>query len=180
MKEKSEVYQLTLIALMAAVTSILAPFSIPIPISESPISLGIFAVYLCSLLLGPKLGTVSVLIYLLLGLVGVPVFTGWTGGIGKLFGPTGGYLIGYIFITLIGGWFAKRFAKKTILQVLGLILGTAVCYILGTVWMSYSLHMPIGAAISAAVIPFIPLDTLKIAAAIAIAYPLKKRLNILL
>ena len=100
---KNKTKEITLIALMAAVMCILGPISLAIPISPVPISLGTLAIYLASYLLGMKRGTISCLIYLLIGIVGLPVFTGFTGGIGKVMGPTGGYMIGYIFLVLCTG-----------------------------------------------------------------------------
>ena len=87
--------QLTLVGVMTAVTCILGPFSIPLPFSPVPISFTNLAVYLTVYVLGMKFGTISFITYLLLGAVGLPVFSAFTGGIGKLAGPTGGYLIGY-------------------------------------------------------------------------------------
>ena len=83
---------LALTGLMAAVICILGPISLPIPISPVPVSLGFFAVYLTVYILGMKMGSASVLIYVLLGFVGLPVFTGFSGGIGKVLGPTGGFI----------------------------------------------------------------------------------------
>ena len=97
------------IALMAAIISVLGPLSIPLPFTPVPVSFTIMAVYLTTYLLGAKTGTVSVIIYILLGLAGVPVFSGFTGGAAKLVGPTGGYIIGFIFIAVIGGIFVDKF-----------------------------------------------------------------------
>ena len=90
---RSKTYEITMTALMAAVTCILAPLSIPI--GPVPISFTNLAIYLSLYLLGWKRGTISYLIYLLIGLIGLPVFSGFTGGVGKLAGPTGGYIIGF-------------------------------------------------------------------------------------
>ena len=98
-------YAMAVTALMTAVTCILAPLSIPI--GPVPISLTNFAIYLSLYLLDWKKGTVSYILYLLLGLVGLPVFSGFTGGIGKLAGPTGGYIIGFIPMAIIGVTAAK-------------------------------------------------------------------------
>ena len=123
---------LALIGLMSAVLCILGPISLPIPISPVPISLGMLGVYLTVYILGMKKGTISVCIYLLLGLVGLPVFTAFGSGIGKVLGPTGGYLLGYIFIALIFGFFIDKWKTNQVFIFLGMILGTAVCYLLGT------------------------------------------------
>ena len=94
-------YAITVTALMTAVTCILAPLSIPI--GPVPISLTNLAIYISLYLLGWKRGTISYLIYLLIGLVGIPVFSGFTGGPAKLAGPTGGYIIGFIVMAVIAG-----------------------------------------------------------------------------
>ena len=94
---KLTTYELVLCALCAAVTCILAPISVPLA-GEVPISLATFAVLLSGILLGGRFGAISQLVYVLLGSVGVPVFAGWTGGIGITLGVTGGYIIGYILV----------------------------------------------------------------------------------
>ena len=98
---RSKTYEITITALMTAVTCILAPMSIPI--GPVPISFTNLAIYLSLYLLGWKRGTISYLIYLLIGLVGLPVFSGFTGGPAKLAGPTGGYIIGLIVMAIIAG-----------------------------------------------------------------------------
>ena len=103
-------YAMAVTALMTAVTCILAPLSIPI--GPVPISLTNFAIYLALYLLDWKKGTVSYIIYLLLGLVGLPVFSGFTGGLGKLAGPTGGYIIGFIPMAIIAGIVIDKFSQR--------------------------------------------------------------------
>ena len=96
---------MVIIGVMAAVTCILGPLSLAIPVSPVPISLTNLAVYFAVYVLGMKKGTISYLIYLLIGLIGLPVFSAFTGGPAKLFGPTGGYLIGFAFMAAICGFF---------------------------------------------------------------------------
>ena len=103
---------LTLIGLTTAALCILGPMSIPIPVSPVPLSLTNFAIYLIIYILGMKHGTISVFIYLCLGTVGLPVFSAFSGGPSKLFGPTGGYLIGFLFLALIQGFLMERFPGK--------------------------------------------------------------------
>lgn len=103
---------MALIGVMAAVTCILGPLSLAIPVSPVPISLTNLAVYFAIYVLGMKRGTISYCIYLLLGLVGLPVFSAFTGGAGKLFGPTGGYLIGFIFMALICGLLLRNGRRR--------------------------------------------------------------------
>lgn len=178
--KKLTTYQLTLTAVMAAVICVLGPISIAIPVSPVPISLASMAVYLAVTVLGMKLGTLSCLIYLLLGLVGIPVFAGGSAGAAKLFGPTGGYLIGYLFLALIAGAFVGRFAenkwKNIAFAVLGMILGTIVLYALGTAWLAYSAGMDFQAALWAGVIPFIPGDLVKMVIAVLLGSAVRGRL----
>lgn len=160
-------YAMAVTALMTAVTCILAPLSIPI--GPVPISLTNFAIYLSLYLLDWKKGTVSYILYLLLGLVGLPVFSGFTGGIGKLAGPTGGYIIGFIPMAIIAGIVIDKYTEKWLLCLLAMIVGTIVCYALGTAWLAYEAKMDMMAALWAGVIPFIPGDLVKMALAILIA-----------
>ena len=168
-------YTMTSTALMTAVTCILGPLAIPI--GPVPVSLTPLAVFLSVYILGTKRGTIAYLLYLLIGAVGVPVFSGFTGGLGKLAGPTGGYLVGFILMALIGGWFIFRFYDKFAVQFLGMLLGLVVCYAFGTVWLSYSAGMPFGAALAAGVYPFIPFDLVKIAIAIFLGRTVRRRLE---
>jgi biotin transport system substrate-specific component len=167
---------LTVIGLMTAVLCIMGPMSLVIPISPVPISLTNLAIYLAVILLGMKRGTVVTLVYLFIGLIGIPVFSAFTGGPGKLIGPTGGYLIGFIFLALIAGYIVDRYPGKIGWTALGMVIGTIVLYVLGTAWLAYTAGMTFTQALLAGVIPFIPGDALKIVVAIMIGFPVKKRL----
>lgn len=173
---KFSVKQLALIGLMAAVICVLGPLALSIPVSPVPISLGFLGIYFVVSVVGMKLGTISVVIYILLGLAGVPVFTNFTGGPAKLFGPTGGYIIGYIFMALICGFFVDKFGKKLPLYFLGMILGTAVCYLFGTVWLGYQMNLTFLQALAEGVIPYIPIDLLKLVIAMTVGSQIRKRL----
>lgn len=168
------VKNLTAIALMAAVICILGPLSLPI--GPVPISFTNLAIYITMYVLDMKKGTVSYLIYLLIGLVGVPVFSGFTSGPAKLLGPTGGYLIGFILMCLITGFFTDRFYKKRLVCIAGMVLATAVTYAIGTLWLAYSAKMTFAAALAAGVLPFILEDLVKIVAAALIGPVIKTRL----
>ena len=172
--KKISVTTLTMIGLMTAVTCILGPLSIPI--GPVPISFTNLAIYLTVILLGWKKGTVSCVIYLLIGFVGVPVFASFTAGPGKLLGLTGGYLIGFIFMAIISGFFVDRFPGKRYMYVLGMVLGTVVLYAFGTLWLAYQANMGFGAALAAGVLPFIIGDLLKILLAVLIGPVIKGRM----
>lgn len=168
---------LVLIALMTAITCIFAPLSVPIPVSPVPISLTNLVLLISIYILGWKYATFSFLIYLLLGAAGLPVFSGFSGGLGKLAGPTGGYLIGFIFMAIIAGLFVNYFPNNRILIVIGMILATAVTYAFGTAWLAFQLDQTFIAALSIGVIPYLPGDTIKIIIAIIVGPLLKSRLR---
>jgi biotin transport system substrate-specific component len=153
---------LILIGIMTAVTCILGPLSIAIPISPVPISFTNLAIYFTAIILGWKKATISCLVYLLIGFIGIPVFSNFTAGPAKLLGPTGGYLIGFIFMALVSGYFVDKFNSKIYMYVVGMVIGTAITYALGTSWLAYQANLTIKAALFAGVIPYIPGDLAKI------------------
>ena len=160
---KSGIRDMCLVGLMAAVTCVLAPLSVPI--GPVPVSLTNLVVYLSLYLLGMKLGVLSCLVYILLGMAGLPVFSGFTGGLAKLAGPTGGYIIGFLPMGLIGGAALEHFSNRVV-HFLALVLGTAVCYAFGTAWFCVVMSTDVISALSLAVFPFIPFDLCKIALAV--------------
>lgn len=173
----SKVKQMALISLMTAIICVLAPISLTLPTSPVPISPANMVICFTVMILGMKRGTLSVLIYILLGLAGLPVFSYFTGGIGKLLGPTGGYIMGYLFLSLILGLFAERFKNKPIPSIIGALLGTICLYAFGTVWMMLQLEISLTTALWTGVLPYIPADLIKIIAAILMGNRLRKRLT---
>lgn len=174
---KAPIQSMTMVALITAVTCIIAPFSIPLPFSPIPISMCTLAIYFAIVLLGKRLGFLSILLYILLGLVGLPVFSGFTGGIGKLLGPTGGYIIGYLLLALIFGSFVQKWSGSFLSAFAGMLLGTAACYSLGTLWLAYQSGISIFSAFLTSVLPFLPGDFCKMLAAWFIGKELRKRLT---
>lgn len=160
--QKIRTKQMVLIALMTAVTCVLGPLSIPLPFSPVPISLTNFAIFLAIFVLGMKNGTISFIIYLLLGAVGVPVFSSFRGGLQILAGPTGGYLIGFIFLALIMGFALDHFDRKLVPTIIGMIIGMAVCYTFGTVWLAKLLSLSFKEGLMMGVIPYLAGDSAKI------------------
>ncbi len=165
---------LAMIGLMAALICILGPLTIPLPFSPVPLSLTHLPIFFSIYLLGMKKGTVSYLIYMLLGLVGLPVFSGFSGGPGKLFGPTGGYIIGFVFMAIICGLFIDRWFDKWYLCLAGMLLGCTVCYLFGTVWLAYQSKLSFSVALMSGVIPFIPGDLIKILITLPLGSALRK------
>lgn len=172
--KKSSIYQLTVCALMAAVMCVLGPMSIPI--GAVPISFTNLVIYLAVCLLGMKWGTVSLVVYLLLGTCGLPVFSSYTGGLGKLAGPTGGYLVGFIFLALISGLFLERSHNHIGWTILGMILGTAVAYAFGTAWFIIQMKCGLWYALTICVFPFLVFDLIKIVAATLVGGTIRRQL----
>lgn len=161
-KFKSRTKDITLTAVFAALLCVISPFSVPIgPVG---ITLATFGIYLSGAVLGRKKAGAAVAVYLLLGLIGLPVFSGFMGGVQRLAGPTGGYLVGYIPCAIITGIFSDR-TKKVWVLALGMILGTAALYALGTAWFCIMSGSGLVAALSACVLPFLFGDSVKIACA---------------
>ena len=172
-------------ALFSGILCVLAPFTVPIPISPVPLSLATFVVYLAAVLLGACRGAVCVLVYLALGLVGLPVFSGFSGGAGVLLGPTGGYLAGYAVCALIAGFLTngrvpQRLSSRKnglfLWNVLALALGTFGCYGLGTIWFLIVMDgtYTVLQALLICVVPYLVFDVIKILAAAAVALPVNR------
>ncbi len=168
---------LTLTALMAAIICILGPIAIPIPFSPVPISLTMVGIYLAVYALGMWHALAATALYLLLGLVGLPVFSGYAGGAAKLFGPTGGYLIGFLFTALISGFFIDRWWQNRLISTLGMVLGIAAAYVFGTAWLAYVNAMTFAQALAAGVLPYIGFDLVKIVLLAVVGKQLRQRLN---
>ena len=172
-------YELCATALGAALMAICAWISIPV---EVPFTLQTFAVFLVTGLLGLKCGTLSVLVYLLLGAVGAPVFSGFKGGVGALMGVTGGYLIGFIFTALAVGLITRLFGRSLPVLVLSMAAGLALCYAFGSAWFLIvytrsSGAMALATVLAKCVLPFLLPDAVKIALAAVLTRRLQRRLT---
>lgn len=157
------------IALAAAIIAVCS--WITIPVGAVPFTMQTFAVFVAALLLGSIRGALAVIIYILLGIVGLPVFSSFQSGLGVLLGATGGFLTGFIFIPLIGGAFSRKFPDNTVLTFVGLILGLVACYSVGTLWFMhvYLDGISVSVALTTCVVPYIIPDILKMALAAAVS-----------
>lgn len=173
-KTQKSIQGLAISAMFSAIICVVAPWSI-FTTSLVPLSLASFVLYLCAVLLPPSRATLSTLVFILLGAVGLPVFSGFSGGIAKILGPTGGYIIGYLPMVFIIAILIKAVPKKFMYPI-AMVIGTAVLYALGTAWFMYQQQIGLVAALSSCVIPFLLADSIKIIAVTAIGIPLKKRL----
>ncbi len=164
---------LCLIALFTAVIAVVSQFNIPLP-GGVPMTLQTFIIPVAGIVLGSRRGFTSALIYVLLGAVGIPVFTGLTGGFGIIMGVTGGFIISFPFIALSAGLFdelavkfsgnksgSRRAFTYYAVVFLGIIIGNILNYGIGTVWYMAMTHNTLGAALAGCVIPFIPTTLIK-------------------
>ena len=174
---KQTTLNLVYCALFASLTAVCSQIAIPLP-TDVPLNLATLAVMLAGAILGPWYGLASQGVYLLLGAVGVPVFAMFRGGLDRLVGPTGGYLIGYLFMALAVGLITSRFGEKLAVYIPAMLAGTTVCYLFGTAWYLFLTGSSPAAALAACVLPFLPGDLIKIAAASALAVKLKPFLRL--
>ena len=177
------VQDMVLIAVFPALIAICSWITIPAMAGQVPFTLQTFAIFVAAGFLGTKKGTLSVVVYVLLGLVGVPVFAGFSGGLGMVIGPTGGYIVGFIFTALIIGGLMNLSKKKSgtvkiIITIVSMILGDVACFIIGTIWFMIVTNTGFIAALSLCVVPFIIPDLVKIIVATIMVNRLKKYVRI--
>ena len=179
-REKFSTRDIVYIALFSVIIAVCSWISIPMTV---PFTMQTFAVFAALCMLGGKKGTISVMVYIFLGAVGIPVFAEFSAGFGVLLGTTGGYIVGFIFSGLIYWLITSIFGNKLVPVIIALALGLLVCYAFGTIWFMviYAKNTgPIGlmTALGWCVFPFIIPDILKIALAVVISRRLSKHVKI--
>lgn len=167
--------QLALCAVFAALTAVCS--QIQIPLAVVPINLALFSVHLCAALMKKQYAALSMAVYLLMGLVGLPVFAGFQGGAGVLFGRTGGYIIGYVASAYLSALLMEKFGRAWWQAALAIAVGVLACYTLGTAWYMALTKSPLWLSLSYCVLPFLPGDAIKIALAVLLAGRLEKPLR---
>ncbi len=170
-REKMKTLDLVYIAIGAAIITVCSWISIPLTV---PFTLQTFAVFAALLILGGYRGTIAIIVYVLMGAVGLPVFSGFSGGLAKLLGNTGGYIVGFIFMGLIYSVMTGFFGEKLYVEMAALVIGLVVCYAFGTAWFMYVYAKNTGAVgimsvLSWCVFPFIIPDIVKMAVAFVIS-----------
>ena len=158
---------MTCTALFTALIAVCSQISIPTPV---PFTLQTLAIFIAGGLLGRKRATLSVAVYILLGVVGIPVFSGFSGGLKALFGVTGGYIIGFLFTAYAVGFICEKFGRKLWMLAVSMAVGLAGCYLFGTVWFMVVYAQkaePISfmTALGICVVPYLLFDAVKIACA---------------
>ena len=162
-----------IISLFAAIICISSYITVTLPISAVPFTAQTLAIMLIALLLPVELSTAAVGLFLLLGAVGLPVFSGGASGISTLIGPTGGYLFGFLAGTYLIGLLKSKIMNLPSYVIAAIVGGIAVVYALGVPYLAYSLKMTIGKAFTVGALPYLPLDLVKAAIAAGVAYKLK-------
>lgn len=175
-KNKFKTIDLVYIGLSAALIAICSWISIPLTV---PITLQTMGVCIIASLFGAKRGTIATIIYILLGAIGIPVFSGFKGGLGVLLGSTGGYIIGFIFTSIIVGIVSDKTKGKLWALIVSMVVGILVCYAFGTAWFAVVYNrsndaVSIGTILGWCVIPFLIPDAIKIVVAGILTNRLKK------
>ncbi len=175
-RRSSKTYDIVYVALFAVLITICSWISIQTTV---PFTLQTMGVFLAVGILGGRRGTLSVLVYILLGAIGLPVFSGFTGGIGILLGSTGGYIIGFLFSALAMWGIEHLLGTSMPVELISMLIGLVICYAFGTVWFMIVYTrgngpVSLGAVLGWCVIPFIIPDLIKIAAALLIAPRVRK------
>lgn len=178
---KNRVRDIAYIAVFTALIAVGAWIAIPTPV-RIDFTLQTLGVFLAVGVLGGRRGTLAVAAYLLLGAVGAPVFSGFSGGLSALVSPSGGYLVGFFFSALLMWGMEKALGTKTWMLALSMVLGLLVCYAFGTAW--FMVVYPMGGegvslwtALGWCVIPYIPFDAIKIALAMALTAMLRRHVR---
>ena len=166
------VYALTMTAAAAAALCVIGPWAVPV--GPVPLSLAALVLYLTAFLLTPGQIAGAAGVYLMLGAAGLPVFSGFSGGLGVLAGPTGGYLVGYLPAGVLCALAARRSGWR---RVAGMVLATGVIYLTGTAWYCLQSGVAVFPAVAVCVLPFLPGDGIKLAAALALGPAVKGRLD---
>ncbi|WP_075981704.1 biotin transporter BioY [Bacillus massilinigeriensis] len=173
-KEKQKLRSMILTALFAAIIGVLAQITIPLPLV--PITGQTLAIGLAATILGSRYGTLSAILYLIIGAIGVPVFAEFSAGISKIFGPTGGYLVGFIPATFLIGYYLEKTRFTLFHAFIANLIGMIVTLIFGTIWLKISAELTWTAAITGGFTPFVVVGIIKAALAAWLGIIIRKRL----
>lgn len=168
----SKTKDIVICAFFAAVICITAPFSIPVGVV--PITMALFSIPLAAFVGGSKRGAISTLVYMMIGLAGMPVFSGFKGGFSVIMSPTGGFALSYVLMAIILGRCVKT--NKISRVILFCTESLLVCYVFGTAWFMFLTKSDLIKALCLCIFPFIPFDIVKLALAYIVGTTVRKRL----
>lgn len=172
MKCNLSIKEITLVGMCAALMAIFSQLSIPLPFTSVPVTLQIFGLVVLAVIVGAKIGTLSIIVFVILGAIGLPVFANFTGGFGVIIGPTGGYIIGFIIMAFLIGYASSK--QNKILLFIASYVGLTIDLLLGTLYLKIVTGMSIQSALIAGFYPFILKDFITIALAVIIGLKVKK------
>ncbi|GGG18495.1 hypothetical protein GCM10007425_11230 [Lysinibacillus alkalisoli] len=175
--QQTKTLHYVLAALGAAIIAVLAQLSIPLPFSPVPITGQTFAIGLVVTILGLRTGSLSVLLYILIGAAGAPVFSQMTGGLGIVVGPTGGYIVGFLPTAIIMGYYMNKLGYTYWHSLIANLIGMVVTLAFGTVWLKIAADLTWYKAFMGGVYPFIPLGIVKAALAAWLGIVVRNRLK---
>ena len=179
MKLNLSIKEITLVGMCAALMAIFSQLSIPLPFTSVPVTLQIFGLVVLSVIVGAKIATLSIIIFVLLGSIGLPVFANFSGGFGVIVGPTGGYIIGFIIMAFLIGYASSK--QNKILLFIAAYIGVTADLLIGTLYLKIVAGMNLQSALIAGLYPFIIKDFITIAIAVLIGLKVKKSVeNILI
>ncbi|SET59952.1 biotin transport system substrate-specific component [Natronincola peptidivorans] len=177
MSKKITIKDLTYSSLFAALIIVLGFVSIPLPFSPVPVTGQTLAIMLAGCILTKRQAIFSVLTFLFLGIIGLPVFAGGIGGIGVVFGPRGGYLIGFLVGVMVISLLKGKGTKLSLLALANVVGGIIVVYAIGVIWLSVVAGIGLNEAIVAGALPFIPGDIAKVVVATPLALVINERVG---
>ncbi|MDD3173880.1 MAG: biotin transporter BioY [Herbinix sp.] len=171
--QKTNTVNLVMTGMFTAIICVMSQISIPT--QPIPFTLALFAIFLTGALLPPRYALLSVLTYLLIGAIGIPVFSSFRGGLERLVGPTGGYLAAYPIMAFVTALFYKYFNKyKVVALAIGMVISLILCYTIGTLWFSHISGNSFYSALFICVFPYVVFDLLKIVLAISVSMVIRR------
>ena len=173
-RQTNKTREMAACALFATLMAVCSQIQIPLPMV--PINLALFGAYLAGAVLGPRLGAISMIVYGLMGAVGLPVFAGFSGGLGTLLGKTGGYILGYILTALLVGLLTRIWGRSVKALIPAMVLGCLACYLFGTIWFMAVTRLGLWQSFIYCVFPFLVGDVVKILLATAVVRRLEQPL----
>ena len=175
MKLNLSIKELTLVGMCAALMAIFSQLSIPLPFTSVPVTLQVFGIVVLAVIVGAKIGTLSLIIFVIIGAIGLPVFANFSGGFGVIVGPTGGYIIGFIIMAFLIGYASSK--QNKILLFIASYIAATIDLLLGTIYLKIVTGMSMQGALIAGLYPFIIKDFIIIAIAVLIGLKVKKNVG---
>ena len=178
MKLNLSIKEMTIVGMCAALMAIFSQLSIPLPFTSVPVTLQVFGLVILAIIVGAKVGTLSLIVYVIIGAIGLPVFANFHSGFGIIVGPTGGYIIGFVIMAFLIGLASSKENKIILFSVS--YIGVLIDLILGTIQLKIVTGMTLNAALIAGLYPFIFKDLITVSIAVLIGLRVKKSVSSIL